>query len=68
VHDRERGAKLVRGEGDEVALQLADAPSVLLLTRGLEEDATDCADRGQELELLLRERVSATACRRRRIL
>jgi len=38
-----------------VAFQLADAPSVLLLTRGVEEDATDCADRSQELELLLRE-------------
>lgn len=46
VHDGERGPKLVRREGEEVALQLAEAPSVLLLARGLEEDASDCADSG----------------------
>src|SRR5215204_2108219 len=55
VHDCERGAKLVRGERDEMALQVAEAPCVLLLARSLEEDATDGSDSSQQLELVLRE-------------
>jgi hypothetical protein len=40
VHDRERSAKLVRRERNEVALQIAQAATVLLLARSVEEDAT----------------------------
>src|ERR671933_1812569 len=45
----------MRGERDELTLQFVQAPELALLDRLLEKDGRKCADRRQELELVLAE-------------